>query len=205
MSGPRFLAVVTIVVFVAALRLAAIQVPLPGSEGGVNFAPIGAMAIFCGLMLRNRWLAIGLPLGSTLLSDLALGVQNGDMQTYLLNPVMLFVYAGWCLYVFCGMSVRRLWSRFPSSTTGRILSLGGGSLAGSVVFFLVSNFGVWCLSGWYPRTLTGLTECFVAAVPYFRGTLQGDAVYLLGLMGLFAAVKAVTVSDQRSTAIIHAN
>jgi len=45
----------------------------------------------------------------------------------------------------------------------------------SFLFFLVSNFGVWWY--WYPHTLTGLTTCYLLAVPFYKQTLIGDLVF----------------------------
>ena len=64
------------------------------------------------------------------------------------------------------------------------------TLAGSVLFFIVTNFGVWVSSQvTYPHTLTGLIECYAAAVPFFRNTLAGDLFYVGAMFGLFEFVK----------------
>jgi hypothetical protein len=47
----------------------------------------------------------------------------------------------------------------------------------------VTNFGVWALASWYPKTWAGLVACYVAAIPFFRNTLLGDAVYTAALFG----------------------
>jgi MFS family permease len=71
--------------------------------------------------------------------------------------------------------------RSPGST--RII---GASVAGSLLFFLVTNFGVWAVGELYPLTTAGLWQCYVAAVPFFRGTLLGDLVYAAVLFGGYA-------------------
>jgi hypothetical protein len=50
----------------------------------------------------------------------------------------------------------------------------------SFLFFLVSNFGVWWY--WYPHTLTGLTTCYLLAVPFYKQTLIGDLVFGYGYL-----------------------
>lgn len=45
----------------------------------------------------------------------------------------------------------------------------------SFLFFLISNLGVWWY--WYPRTWTGLVECYLLAVPFYKNTLLGDLVF----------------------------
>jgi hypothetical protein len=52
-----------------------------------------------------------------------------------------------------------------------------------VLFFVVTNFGVWAFTDMYPRTGDGLTACFIAAIPFFRNTLAGDLFYAAVLFG----------------------
>ena len=52
--------------------------------------------------------------------------------------------------------------------------------------FIVTNFGVWALGSLYPKTMEGLITCYLAAVPFFRNTLIGDAFYTAVLFGGFA-------------------
>jgi hypothetical protein len=59
-------------------------------------------------------------------------------------------------------------------------------LAASVVFYLVSNFGVWLQGKLYAMTWEGLGACYLAALPFFKNMLAGNAVYALVLFGGFA-------------------
>src|SRR5712664_795556 len=45
---------------------------------------------------------------------------------------------------------------------------------GAIQFFIVTNFAVWALGNFYPRTVAGLAACYVAGVPFFWNTLAGD-------------------------------
>jgi hypothetical protein len=62
------------------------------------------------------------------------------------------------------------------------------TLAGSIQFFVVTNFACWVL--WYPHTAAGLVACYVAAVPFFQNTLLGDAVFVAVLFGAMAFAEA---------------
>jgi hypothetical protein len=42
---------------------------------------------------------------------------------------------------------------------------------------VITNFAVWAFGGLYPHSLTGLTECYFLAIPFFRNTLLGDLFY----------------------------
>ena len=41
-----------------------------------------------------------------------------------------------------------------------------GALVGAIIFFIVSNFGVW-ISGMYEYSLNGIISCYIAAIPFF--------------------------------------
>ncbi|HET8749143.1 MAG TPA: DUF6580 family putative transport protein [Sphingomicrobium sp.] len=154
----RIFALLAAVFAAAALRL----VPHPP-----NFSPIDAMALFSGAYLGRRWLAFVAPLGALLLSDSLLGFYQG----------MEFQYVSVALIVLLG------WVALPKVS---VLRLGGATVAGSVLFFAITNFGTWLTSGMYPHTLPGLGACFIAAIPFYQNTLAGDLVYAALLFGSFA-------------------
>ena len=47
-----------------------------------------------------------------------------------------------------------------------------------LVFFLITNFGVWT-SGMYGYTLDGLYLCFVLAIPFFTYSLMSTLLFSL--------------------------
>ena len=154
----RLLALLSAIVVAAALRL----VPHPA-----NFSPIDAMALFSGAYLGRRWLAFAAPLAAMVISDSVLGFYAGFWVTYV--AIALVVLLG-------SVALRRV----------SALRVGGAAIAGSVLFFVVSNFGTWALSGMYPLTAAGLAACYVAAIPFFQNTLAGDLFYSGLLFGGFA-------------------
>lgn len=153
----RILALLSAILFAAALRL----VPHPP-----NFAPIGAMALFSGAYLGRRALAFAAPLGAMVLSDAILGFYPGVWITYL--AVALIVPVGW-------IALSRI----------SVLRVGTAAIVSALLFFLVSNFGTWALSGMYPHNLGGLSACYVAAIPFFQNTVAGDLFYAALLFGGF--------------------
>jgi hypothetical protein len=146
-----------------------------------NVTPIAAMALFGGACFRNRKLAYLLPLAAMLLSDLVLGLTRYDLLRLLaIQPV---VYA--CFLVT---------TAFGRLVTDRrsVLQVGGAMLAGSILFYVVTNFAVWAggeMSNLYPLTPSGLATCYVAAIPYFRNSLAGDFGYTLILFGGLAVLE----------------
>ena len=154
----RFLVVALMIFAAAVLRI------LPHL---LNFTPIGAMAIFAGSLFRNRWVAFLLPLAALFAGDLFVGLYK----------LMFIVYASFALSVAIGRWVAQ------SRTFARI---GVAVFLGALQFFVVTNFAMWALSDFYPKTSTGLATCFVNAIPYFWNTLAGDALYAAVLFGGFA-------------------
>lgn len=161
MNKTRFLFLTLFVFLAAASRL----LPHPP-----NFAPITAIALFAGAYFSDRRAAFAVPAAALLVSDLFLGF-------YGLMPV---VYASFGLAVLIGFWLR-----------GRCTAVNvtGGTLAASVLFFLASNFGVWAFGSLYPKTVEGLAACYLAAIPFFRNALLGDALYVAVLFGSFAVAQ----------------
>ncbi|MGN6589595.1 MAG: DUF6580 family putative transport protein [Sphingomicrobium sp.] len=161
MNHSRLIALVGAILAAAALRL----VPHPA-----NFSPIDAMALFSGAYLGRRALAFVAPLGALLLSDLVLGFYHGQATVYF--SVALIVLVG-------TVALRRR----------SALRIGAAAVVSSILFFAITNFGMWLFSGIYPRTVTGLEACFVAAIPFFQNTIAGDLFYATLLFGGFRAIE----------------
>ena len=125
-----------------------------------NFAPITGIALFAAARFQRKYLAVLIPF---FLTDLLLG----------LSAITWFVYAGFGLILLLGFQTKK------TGITTVLLS--------SVLFFVVSNLGVWVLH--YPLTLEGLTACFTLAIPFFTNTLLGDLVYTGVLFFSFSSIK----------------
>ena len=153
----RIVALFSAILAAAALRL----VPHPP-----NFAPIDAMALFSGAYFGRRSLAFAAPLAAMLISDAAIGFYPGLWVTY--ATLALIVLLG-------SLALSRI----------SVLRVGGVAIASSMLFFVISNVGVWAGSGMYPHNLSGLAACYVAAIPFFQNTLAGDLFYAALLFGGF--------------------
>jgi hypothetical protein len=148
-----------------------------------NFVPITAMAVFGAIRFSNRWAAVVAPLLALLLSDLAMEVlyQFGLAQEWGLYRGMGTVYGATALIVLIGLLARG--TRSPAA-------IAATTLAGSCVFFVITNFAVWADGSLYPRTAEGLAMCYTAAIPFFRNALLGDATYAAILFGAWALAEA---------------
>ena len=154
----RLLALLAAIFAAAAMRL----LPHPP-----NFSPIAAMALFSGAYLPNRALAFLAPIAALLLSDAVLGFY----------PEVIFVYLSVAATVLIGWVVSR---------RKTVLRVGAAALAGSVLLYVVTNFGVWLVVDFYPKTVAGLAACYAAAIPFFQNTIAGDLFFTALLFGGFA-------------------
>lgn len=168
-KNARLLALLAAIFAAAALRL----VPHPP-----NFSPIAAMALFGGAYMPRRAMAFVAPVAALLLSDAVLGFYAG----------MDFVYFSFGLTVLIGWLVAS--RRTP-------LTIGAASVASSILFFVVTNLGMWLFSGVYPRTGAGLAACYVAAIPFFQNTVAGDLFYTALLFGGFALTERLIPAIRR--------
>lgn len=153
-----------------------------------NFAAAGAVALFSGFVFRNRLLAIATPMLAMVLSDVMIG--------FYAPTLMAGVYASLALGVALGWFVRSRSERGQKAWPWA----AGAALVGSVMFFVLSNFFVWLGSGGYDRSLSGLTECYAAAVPFFRNTLASDAMFSAALFATHALVTRRTAITGRRAA-----
>ncbi len=143
-----------------------------------NVAPIAAMALLGGACFRSRRLAYLLPLAAMLLSDLVLACTRYSLGSMIgIQPV---VYACILATTVLGQLVKDRRS---------VWQVGTASLAGSIVFFAVTNFAVWAMGHGYPHSGSGLYACYVAGIPFFRNSLLGDLAYTTILFGGLASLE----------------
>lgn len=113
-----------------------------------NFTPVTSLALFSGLMLKRKWFSIVIPLIAMMISDMVLGFSLISLWVYL--GINLISFVSW---FFNKINVNSI-------------------LLSSLIFFIVSNFGVWMLD--YPHTIEGLVMCYTLAIPFFGYSILGD-------------------------------
>ena len=156
-----FITAVLMIMFAAFSRL----LPHPA-----NFAPVAAIALFSGVYV-NRKFALAVPAAAMLLSDMFLGFHSQ----------MVWVYGSFALITIAGIFLKK---KMNERTGKKLAYIFGTTLFSSVVFFIVTNFGVWT-GGYYGPGINGLIECYVAAVPFFRNSLAGDVFYVAVMFGIY--------------------
>jgi hypothetical protein len=149
-----------------------------------NFTPVVAMLLLAGAFMKRKQLWV--PILALVASDFAL-----NLWVYR-TPGAADQYFTWSAYlIILGMA---LWA-LPGRV--RWMRVGTTTIAGSCIFFLISNFGVWMTGTMYPRTMGGLITCYGMGVPFFRSAALGDLLYAGAFFGVYALLtqrQSVTVA-----------
>lgn len=140
-----------------------------------NVAPTAAAMLFAGAVLPRRWGWIA-PLAGSFAADAVIGFDRWQMTT----SIALVYAAVW--------GAGALLARFEGRSLGSLARRNGViALAGSVLFYLVTNWAVWMWSPLYAPTWAGLAESYAMAIPFFRNTLLGDLLFTGVFFGCYAA------------------
>ena len=144
-----------------------------------NIAPVAGMALFGSAYYSKKYWAYLIPIISMWVSDLIL---NNVMYSQYFDSFVwfysgsLFSYAAFALIVLMGSITLK------KKNVGSVLF---SALGASIIFFIVSNLGVWLTSPLYAKSWEGLIACYVVAIPFMQNTLIGDLCYTAVLFGLF--------------------
>lgn len=147
----------TLIVLVTVIHL------LPHPFG---MSTLGATALYAGAYGHSRtsWLIPLIPL--------SIGIAIAGLYS---PVVMICVFAG---YVAAAIFARVLLGKKQNATR-----FAGALCAGAIIFFLLSNFGVW-FAGFYSQSFSGLVACYIAGLPFLGIALMADAIYSGILFGL---------------------
>ena len=127
-----------------------------------NFTPILATAIMAPLLVKDRWYGILIPILAMFISDMIIGF----------HPYQFVIYT------------TLLTISLVSPMNKNYLALGFIALSGSVWFFITTNFAVWFLWDYYPKSIEGLLTCYTLAIPFFKNTLVSTILFT-GLLTIF--------------------
>lgn len=164
----------TIAVFVALLLLTVLSRWVSHMW---NFTLLGGAFLFAGAFFKDKKIAVALMLSSLLISDMVIGFHDQ----------MLMVYFAYLIIVALGF----LLSTEENSRLSRMKILGF-SLIGSFSFYVLTNFAVWYQGVLYPVNLSGLIDCYIKAIPFYRNQLFSDVI---SAFGFFEVARLVTHSS----------
>ena len=158
---------VTLIIVAAVMRIVTREMHL------YNIAPVAAVGLFSGAVIKDKKFAYLLPLFSMFIADLYFSLFTSVNGFYGIEQ--LFVYGGMALVTLLGTQMHKV----------NILKVAGFSIGGSCIFFIVSNFGSF-ISGMYGYGFDGLVKTYVMAIPFFRDSfLPFDLLGNSLLFGLY--------------------
>ena len=156
-----------------ALWLALVAVGICGRlwQPAYNVTPFAAIGLAAGSLFGISLTAAAVPIVALVISNMALPGYGSTVMALVVYVSLI------CPVLFGSLVQRQGW-----------VAVLGGSLASSLIFFTTTNFTTWALSELYPHTLSGLTTCYIAALPFYRWMPVGDAVWSISLFSTLVAV-----------------
>lgn len=171
-NNTKFIVALLFIVLIVGIRAIA---PLSSDfKFLANFSALGAVAIFSGTYLKNKFSGYLLPLAILFLSDLALLFTMGADYAF---------YSGW-YYTYLAFALMVFSGRVLVKKTNIVNVLSAGVIA-VLIHWIVTDFGVWLGSGIYPQTLAGFWACLAAAIPYELNFLYGTLLYSAIMYGTY--------------------
>lgn len=143
-----------------------------------NFTPLGAMGLFGAAYLRRSW-GLAVPFLALFLSDLVL--NNVVYRVYF--PEFTWFTSIWSYVAMAGVVATGALLLNGKINVARIAT---ASVAGSLVFFLISNYATFDGTNLYPKTPAGLMACYTAGLPFLQNTILGDLFFSAVLFGAYA-------------------
>jgi hypothetical protein len=119
-------------------------------------------------------------------------LNNIIYATY--NPSFAWFSEGF-VWIYLGILANSFSGWFLASNK-KVSGIAGASALGAILFFILSNFGVWIGSGMYSKTLDGFVLCYTAALPFFGNTLSGNLFFSLVLFGSYYLLEKKTSVSQ---------
>jgi hypothetical protein len=135
-----------------------------------NFAPMGAIALFAVAFYKKKSLALIIPVSAWWLSDLYLNnvvYPSNEGFTWFTYDQLFSILALIAIVGLGSLLLKKL----------SIASVMISSLSASLIFFVISNFGVWIKGFMYPKTWSGLITCYEMGLPFYKATFVSDLVY----------------------------
>ena len=142
-----------------------------------NFTPILATAIIAPMLIKDRWYGIAIPIVAMFISDVIIGF----------HPYQFVIYA-------TILSIALVSPMHKNYTMLGIMAVGG-----SVWFFITTNFAVWIVMDYYPKTVEGLITCYTLAIPFFKNTLISTCLFT-GLLTI--SIKYLEILNKKTNYFI---
>lgn len=136
-----------------------------------NLAPVAAIALFSGAVIKDKRISYIVPLLSLLLADIYIELFSSIMSGFY-GIQQFFVFGAMAMITLLGTKMKNLENSKPAAYTLNVLSF---SVMSSVLFFIVSNFGSF-LYGMYGMDFNGLVTTYVMAIPFYKNSFVSDMI-----------------------------
>ena len=185
---PAFLLILAAVIYRVATGLAIHS----GTTWLSNFAPLAAIAL-CGAVYFPQKFKFTVPLGALFVSDVVLNIHYGAP---LFVPLMICRYFALALIGWLGLVIAK---------NGSLKTLLPASLAGSTLFYIITNAFSWLSDPGYAKNFAGLIQALTVGLPqysatptwmFFRNSVVSDLIFT----GLFVLCMKLGRSSERSRA-----
>lgn len=162
-------------------------IPHPG-----NFTPIIAIGLFGASKFKwNKALSLVVPLAAMLITDLFINkIMLGAWS--LTYPGVVFNYVALGGVILMGLFIFKKQQKMLRKTS---ISIVGGNL----LFFLISNFGVFMTFSLYPASPQGLLAAYAAGLPFLLNQFAATILWSVVLFGSDALINKYV--DKKETAI----
>jgi len=141
------------------------------------FTPVGAALLYFGARGSRRRMWV--PLALLAASDVIL-------------TTLVYRYPfSWDHFVTWAWYAGMLWLGTSLKQNAGVIRILSTALAGSISFFVISNFAVWAAWNMYPRTFAGLMLCYDAGLPFFRRAVEGDLLFTSLMFGVPVLLSAL--------------
>ncbi|MDA9655102.1 hypothetical protein N9T15_01465 [Pelagibacteraceae bacterium] len=120
-----------------------------------NFTSTIAIAFYLPALFGAKYIIVATT--AFIVCDLVIG----------LHPLILFTWLGLILVGLISQAFTKYYFRVP------------GVMIGCLIFFFVSNFGVWIFSDMYSQDLKGLSQCYIMGLPFLENSLIGSLLFSL--------------------------
>lgn len=156
-----------------------------------NFTPLAAIAMLGGAFVAHRALAFIIPLLAMFVSDiltvLLINYKYITVTEYFSSTGTALLYLSMIAMVGIGFLLKGKRS---------YVGLAGASLASAVIFFVISNFGVF-LSNSLPKTWLGLIGTYELGIPFFANNLAGNLFFSFLFFGIIWKLSEQELKTQK--------
>jgi len=158
-----------------------------------NVAPVVATTLMAAMYFRRATWALTVPLLTMAISDLFIGSYQLGLMAVVYCMLSLPIACRKILQRHCALDQGAA-ARHGANVIAALLKFLGCAVVTSTLFFVVTNFSHWWIYHMYPHTVSGLAQCYVQAIPFFRYALVGDIVFATALFSIYAMAHAMAAA-----------